>query len=161
MATSDYGRSNFHKGSEPSIFDLVDTIVVEQKYIDMANRIRTEPQFKEQKKKELIDRLSARMNRRVFNNMERKRSSRYNKHAENVKEMITYLRNKNKLGFNGVGVDELFVTANNLKQAIRIVYDVNVIRAIKPKVEVLLNEGLMRKVSLSKDIKGYQFIISV
>jgi hypothetical protein len=160
MILSHNGKSHNHNGKESSIFDLVDSIVVEQKYIDMAKQWHNDPEFREQKRKNLIDRLSARMNRRVFNNMEKKKASRYDKHAEKVKEMISYLRNEGKLGIAGIAEDELFVTPNNLKQAIRVVYDVNVVRAIKPKVEVLLAEGLMRKVNLSKDIKGYQFIIS-
>jgi hypothetical protein len=118
-------------------------IVVEDKHVQMAAKMHSDPEYKAQIKKEWIARLEAKSKRLVVSGVDKKASEISKDQAEIMKQIIAYINNhSNSRGVNnGLGqyqnVNDGFISKDDLEQGIRVVYNISGKRSANDKVKML------------------------
>ena len=128
-----------------SIFDWFDWanqmgIVVEDKNVQMAAKMRSDPEYMAYKKNEWIKRLEAKQKRQVISDMKRKVSSRYNGNLYIIRQIAAHVRNKDNVGIvadGSIGIAQGYVTKNDFELAVRAVFGISDSRMVKDRIKTL------------------------
>jgi hypothetical protein len=142
-------KSNFE-----DIFELANKmgVVVEDKHIQMAAKMRSDPEYMEQVKGDWIKRLEAKSKRQVVSEMKNKVSSRYKENLNNIRQIAAHVRNKDNVGIvadGSIGIAEGFVTKEDLEQAVRAVFGVRDSRMVKDRIKTLEADQMITWTELS------------
>lgn len=124
-------------------------VLVEDKHVQRANKMRSDPAEMKQMFSDWINRLKAKSKRHVVSDVDKKTSERRKEHTEIMNQIVAYIRNNPNsrgisVGREHYSVDDGLISKDDLEQGIRaIIPRCNDDRPVKNKIKMFEASGII------------------